>query len=174
MGRRFTVIDDFFDDDCKPGTSQATATRPPTRTTSCAPRSVTGSVTARCAKAGRSPRCQAQAKQREEIEMAVTHPVAIRDGICNYVVDQLDLNTARQSHRTDRRRRHGRRRCRWQSCVRRQFIERHRDRRRDHGGHQRRRRTIARPSFDKAAPRCHPVQCHGDGWRRRHPAEFSE
>lgn len=25
--------------------------------------------------------------------MAVTHPTAIRDGICNYVVDQLDLNT---------------------------------------------------------------------------------
>lgn len=25
--------------------------------------------------------------------MAVTHPAAIRDGICNYVVDQLDLNT---------------------------------------------------------------------------------
>jgi hypothetical protein len=25
--------------------------------------------------------------------MAVTHPTTIRDGICNYVVDQLDLNT---------------------------------------------------------------------------------
>jgi hypothetical protein len=25
--------------------------------------------------------------------MAVTHPTATRDGICNYVVDQLDINT---------------------------------------------------------------------------------